>query len=257
VGEEDSDDLRKDKNSIVLARVSALLEAVECNAEDEQIFEWIDRGNGEPTETFFTLDPIDGTKGFIGGRQYAIALALIENGRPVVGILGLPNYRYDDDYGDGAILYASRGEGAFISPIADISVRRCLKVSSKADTSEMRLVESYEKSSTRHELSAKLVDSLGIINDPLRIDSQAKYAAVATGDADIYFRMTPTPDYREKIWDHAAGVVIVEEAGGKVTDTDGKPLDFTKGKKLMDNVGILVTNGRIHDRVVDAIATAK
>ena len=59
---------------------------------------------------------------------------------------------------------------------------------------------------------------LGINAPPVRIDSQAKYALVARGEADIYLRLPTRADYREKIWDHAAGALIVAEAGGVVTD---------------------------------------
>jgi 3'(2'), 5'-bisphosphate nucleotidase len=61
------------------------------------------------------------------------------------------------------------------------------------------------------------------------------------------------PDYREKIWDQAAGSLIVEEAGGWVTDLDGKPLDFTAGRTLADNRGILATNGHLHPAALEAL----
>ena len=87
------------------------------------------------------------------------------------------------------------------------------------------------------------------------MDSQAKYGAVARGEADFYIRMPSpkTPDYREKIWDHGAGKIVVEEAGGRVTDIVGKDLDFTRGRKLEDNRGVLVSNGLFHDKIVEAI----
>ena len=71
--------------------------------------------------------------------------------------------------------------------------------------------------------------------------------------ADVYLRLPTRADYREKIWDHAAGALIVTEAGGRVTDVDGRPLDFTRGSSLLDNRGVLATNGLLHDRVLKAI----
>jgi 3'(2'), 5'-bisphosphate nucleotidase len=97
---------------------------------------------------------------------------------------------------------------------------------------------------------------LGITAPPLRRDSQAKYATVARGEADIYLRLPTRADYVEKSWDHAAGVRVVTEAGGTVSDIAGNPLSFTHGAKLADNRGVVVTNGRFHDRVIDAIAAA-
>ena len=85
------------------------------------------------------------------------------------------------------------------------------------------------------------------------MDSQAKYAVVARGEADIYLRLPTRADYREKIWDHAAGALIVAEAGGTVTDIHGRPLEFHHGRELAANRGVIVTNGRLHDRVLEAI----
>ena len=85
------------------------------------------------------------------------------------------------------------------------------------------------------------------------MDSQAKYGVVARGEAEIYLRMPTRADYREKIWDHAAGALIVEEAGGTVTDIRGRPLEFHHGRELTANRGVIVTNGRLHARVLKAL----
>lgn len=87
------------------------------------------------------------------------------------------------------------------------------------------------------------------------MDSQVKYGLVANGEAAVYLRF-PNPrnkDYRENIWDHAAGAIVVEEAGGKVTDMNGKPLNFRDNEKMLNNHGVVVSNGVIHDRVLEAI----
>jgi 3'(2'), 5'-bisphosphate nucleotidase len=85
------------------------------------------------------------------------------------------------------------------------------------------------------------------------MDSQCKYAAVARGDADVYLRIPTSATYREKVWDHAAGVCVVREAGGRVTDVRGEDLDFARGRTLEGNAGVVVTNGRIHDDVMAAV----
>src|SRR5690606_1688037 len=82
-----------------------------------------------------------------------------------------------------------------------------------------------------------------------RLDSQAKYAVVAAGEAEIYLRLTRHTGYVENIWDHAAGALVVEEAGGKLTDLNGERLDFSRGPRLEKNVGIVASNGRFHDRI--------
>ena len=73
------------------------------------------------------------------------------------------------------------------------------------------------------------------------------------GDADIYLRLPTRKGYQEKIWDHAGGVLIVEEAGGTVTDIHGKPPEFNHGATLAVNQGMVVTNGKFHDAVIKAV----
>jgi 3'(2'), 5'-bisphosphate nucleotidase len=103
---------------------------------------------------------------------------------------------------------------------------------------------------------AELMETLGIHTPPVLMDSQAKYAVMAGGEAELLFRLLTRaqPDYKEKIWDHAAGSLIIEEAGGTVTDLTGNRLDFTRGRALEGNVGILVTNGLLHEVAMAAIA---
>ena len=87
------------------------------------------------------------------------------------------------------------------------------------------------------------------------MDSQAKYAVLAAGEGDVLLRLiSPSrPDYREKIWDQAAGSIVVTEAGGRITDLDGRSLDFSHGRTLAKNRGILATNGRLHDAILDGL----
>jgi 3'(2'), 5'-bisphosphate nucleotidase len=91
------------------------------------------------------------------------------------------------------------------------------------------------------------------------MDSQVKYALLAAGEGEIYLRLLSSDrlDYKEKIWDQAAGSIIVEEAGGTVTDLDGRPLDFSRGRSLSGNRGICATNGILHDRVLEALRMVK
>jgi 3'(2'), 5'-bisphosphate nucleotidase len=131
-----------------------------------------------------------------------------------------------------------------------------LKVVAGGDTDRLRFVESVESGHGDQSRQAAIAQAVGITAPSLRMDSQAKYAAVANGEAVLYLRLPSpkTPDYREKIWDHAAGVLVVEEAGGKVTDMFGQPLDFSRGAKLTQNQGTVVSNGVIHQTVIDALA---
>jgi 3'(2'), 5'-bisphosphate nucleotidase len=64
-------------------------------------------------------------------------------------------------------------------------------------------------------------------------------------------------DYREKIWDQAAGAIILEEAGGRVSDLSGEPIDFSQGRTLKNNRGVLTTNGLLHEKVLQGLTAVR
>ena len=213
----------------------------------------LDRGGHQGgTGRYWVLDPIDGTKGFLRGDQYAVALALVADGDVVVGVLGCPNLPSEHEAANhGSLFSAERGSGAK-SHSLDGTVGDAIHVDSITDPADAVVCESVVAAHAAHSVQAGIADRLGISAPPYRIDSQCKYAVVARGEASIYLRLPRDPSYREKVWDHAAGVVVVEEAGGRVTDLDGKPLDFSEGRLLGNHRGIVCTNGTIHDRVLEA-----
>lgn len=261
VAEEDAKALKLPENDRNREEVVRYVREKYPDAGEEEVLDWIDLGEGEAGPRFWTLDPIDGTKGFLRGDQYAIALALIENGEIKVGALACPNLplsfgEQSEPGKNGVIFVAVRGEGACMLEPGRRGEEKIL-VAETGDTSSAIIVESFESGHSDHDGQSGVAGLLGIRKTSLRMDSQAKYGTVARGEADIYLRMPSpkTPDYREKIWDHAAGALIVEEAGGKVTDIKGNALDFSAGKKLQNNSGVVVTNGKLHDRVIAAISS--
>ncbi len=256
VGEEGSAELRTPANAALLAAVVNAVAGHDGSSLDAQrVLAWIDRGGADAKAArYWTLDPIDGTKGFLRREQYAVALALIEDGEVVAGVLGCPNLP-DGTGGVGVLLAAARGRGTRGFSLwggGDLSPRT-VRVSQISSPAGARFCESVEAEHSDQSESARIAAKLGITAPPLRMDSQCKYGAVARGDASIYLRMPTRADYQEKIWDHAAGKIVVEEAGGLVTDVDGKPLDFTHGRTLAANRGVVATAGSIHARVIDAI----
>ncbi len=207
----------------------------------------------EPASAFWTLDPIDGTKGFLRGGQYAIALARIENGEVTSGMLGCP--RLDLGLGGrGVVLKAERGGGCWASPLDHDNWSR-LHVSACSQPVRARLLHSFEAAHTDPEGLDKLRETLGLEADGIGIDSQAKYALLAAGKGELIVRLLSPkqPDYREKIWDQAAGSLILEEAGGRVTDLWGRPLDFAVGTRLERNRGVLASNGALHGQALKAL----
>lgn len=231
------------------------------------------------------LDPIDGTRGFLRGKreggQYCIALALVQDGIPVLGILACPNLptdAYDNNYewGDdetldnnhesrGCIFVATKGGGTYqlnlhVKPGSkDSSLQFAKRVVATASegsgaitTSLARFcigVELYSDAGGIVPCIAKHIhgrlDDRGGILYARRMDSQVKYGVLARGGAEIMTRL-PSKSYVEWIWDHAAGKIILEEAGGLQTDTNGKQIDYGLGAKMSSEVhGILNTSGGV------------
>ncbi len=253
VGEENADELRESPQQGLRAAVVEQVRSVHPGADEAQVLGWIDRGCADAKGgRYWTLDPIDGTKGFLRGEQYAVALALLEQHQVVLGLLACPNLPLHG--GRGALFYAVRGGATRVRPLFDVDgPDEIVSVASLARASEARFCESVESGHSDQGESAQVAKALGIESEPYRIDSQCKYAAVARNDASIYLRLPTRPGYQEKIWDHAAGSLVVESAGGTVTDADGKPLDFRHGRTLSENRGIVATCGSIHDEVIAAL----
>ncbi len=217
----------------------------------QQVCDLIDRGRGVCASRFWTLDPIDGTKGFLRGDQYAVALALVEKGQVQVGALGCPNLD------EGWLVIATRGEGCWKTSLDGHKVFDQLQVSDCKKPQLATILRSFESAHTNEEQMKHLQKSLGIQNDPLPMDSQAKYAVLAAGKGDLLFRLpSPAhPNYQEKIWDHATGSLLVEESGGRVTDLDGNNLDFSQGRFLSNSRGVLASNGHLHSIALEVLSS--
>jgi len=259
VAEEASQALKKPEAEDTLEAVTRYVGRVSPGATADQVCRWIDHGSGQPATRFWTCDPIDGTKGFLRGDQYVAALALIVEGKVVVAALGCPNLNADlqpEIGGPGIVVLAVRGEGTWSMPLPKGSAAR-LRVSTTSTPSEARVLRSFESGHTDSSKIKALLETLGIGAEPVLMDSQAKYALLAGGSGELLFRLLSPgrPDYREKIWDQAAGSLIVEEAGGEVTDLHGLPLDFTRGRQLEANFGVLASNGALHQAALAAIRT--
>lgn len=257
VGEEDAAALRAPDQADMLDRVVGYVNGFQT-ADVSTVCSWIDAGNGAVGDRYWTLDPIDGTKGFLRGDQYAVALALVVDGDVKVAAVAcpaLPVDMADMDGETGVLFVAVRGEGTKVQPLTLAQNAKRARVAQGDDEDAWRFVESVESGHSDHARQDAIAKAVGITSDSLRMDSQAKYCAVARGDAALYLRLpSPNqPDYREKIWDHAAGSLVVEEAGGVVTDMYGEPLDFRTGALMVNNQGVVVSSGEIHAQVIDAL----
>jgi 3'(2'), 5'-bisphosphate nucleotidase len=267
VGEEDADDLRK--NDSLRDLVWDLVQAakLEDNSAESKIggpiqsadamLSAIDQGNSEGGRKgrIWALDPIDGTKGFLRGGQYAVCLGLLVDGVPTLGVIGCPNLPVDDQApldattgqdaddkeGKGVLFAAVKGQGATSRPLSKGALQepKSIKMKPLSDVTQATFCESVEAGHSSQGDNAAIASKLGITKPSVRMDSQAKYCSIARGAGDLYLRLPTSKTYQEKIWDHAAGVVLVQEAGGEVTDAYGKPLDFGLGRTLKENKGVV------------------
>ncbi|KAL1204056.1 putative SAL3 phosphatase [Cardamine amara subsp. amara] len=268
VAEEDSGELRKVAAETVLARITELVKDTLASDESyaafplssDDVLNAIDRGKSEggPKGRHWILDPIGGTRGFIRGEQYAIGLALLVEGKVVLGVMACPKLPLASTAGNtlksspektGCLFYGAVGTGTYVQSLNVDSLPVKVEVSSIDDPAKASFFESYHTPVPIHNTIAK---KLGIKESPIKINSQTKYAALSRGDGEVYLRFTRKAR-PESIWNHAAGSIIVSEAGGKVTDAAGNPLDFSKGKYLDYKRGIVVTTQKLLPRLLKAV----
>ena len=279
VGEEEASSLRENKD--LSNQIWELVNTTKLDdeASEEQLggsmkTEWemlqaIDAGQsaGGRHGRIWALDPIDGTQGFLRGGQYAVCLALIVDGHVKVGVLGCPNLPVDNssplsaDVGDGSVegrgvLFAAvLGSGAVSRPLSRGALQDSQPIHMKdvTDITQATFCESVEAGHSSHVDQAMIAKKLGITKESVRMDSQAKYGSIARGAGDLYLRLPVRADYQEKIWDHAAGDLIVREAGGQVTDVEGRRLDFSQGRMLKENKGVVAAPKNVHEQVLSAV----
>jgi 3'(2'), 5'-bisphosphate nucleotidase len=262
VGEEQASDLRGDDHAVIRAAVVQAVQAWRPQVGEAEVMDAIDACNHDGTaNTYWTLDPVDGTKGFLRGQQYAIALGLIKHGQVVLGVLGCPNLPIDpaitpaepDPLGCGSLYAAMLGQGAWEYPQADPS-ESPLRITCPVwhEDKPVRTCASVEAGHSNRSDTDDLLDRIGASAEPVRLDSQAKYAVLARGQADAYLRLPTSTEYVEKIWDHAAGSLVASEAGAIVTDARGNPLDFSQGPRLSANRGVIAAADGLHERLVNA-----
>ncbi len=259
LAEETAAMLMDKENRGILQRVASFISRIFPEAQPESVCRWIDLGGKGGSGRHWCLDPIDGTKGFLRHDQYAIALALILEERVVLGVLACPNlWLAPGGSADsrGVLFYAVEGNGAFQMSLEGAGALPMRVSNSVLGDPCLKFCESFESGHSDHEGQARLAKALGITAPSIRMDSQAKYGLVARGEADIYLRLPnpKTPHYKEKVWDHAAGTIIIQEAGGRVSDIHGEPLRFGSGDKLLANEGVVATNGLVHQPVLEALA---
>ncbi len=170
-----------------------------------------------PKNTFFLVDPLDGTKEFISGKtDFTVNICLVEEGRPRLGVVVAPA-RGELFSGNGEIAYRCR-----LSHDAEILERALIKTSTPSDI--FTAVASASHANVETEAFLKQLS----ISKKLSIGSSLKFCLLAAGEADIYPRFGRTMQ-----WDTAAGDAILRSAGGCTLTCDGVELEYgAKGEKM-------------------------
>ncbi|KAF7591330.1 hypothetical protein BBP40_001654 [Aspergillus hancockii] len=279
VGEEDSNALRQ--NEDLLERTWELVSSTHLDDEQseallsspstkEEMLDLIDlgaRGTCSRESRSWVLDPVDGTATFINGQQYAVCLALVENGVQKLGVLGGPNLNLEtgrmhedivDRDGFGYQLFAVAGKGAFMRKMGTGALLPATKLEPKpqiTNPQELDFVDCVAATSSNIEKHERLASHLGA-PWPHTTDlwaAQLRYVAIAVGGCNTLIKIPRNASYRSKMWDHAGGMLIVEELGCLVSDLAGQPVDCSQGRTLAGCYGMIIAPASIHGRLVEAV----
>ncbi len=245
---EESPDLPGGTGGGMLAKILQLLPGE--NGGD--ILETLGCGAGNAhAKRFWTIDPIDGTAGFIRGAQFAVAVALVEEGEVSLGFLGCP--------GLGFIMHAARDLGLYKTGVDGSGGKRIFP--QKPREEKIVLCETAAGTPDAYGVSGKIIRGAASLTgkrtEAITMDGQCKYALVAERSADVFLRVPNSGGRRENIWDHAAGAVIAGESGAEVSDFDGAVLDFSTGAQLARNRGIVAAAREIHGDIINSIQKAE
>lgn len=271
LGEEDSKALRADRrlcNEVwKLVQSASTSSTLHATCVDEML-DWIDlggRGQGGDGRRTWIMDPIDGTATFLKGQQYAVSLSLVEHGREVIGVLGCPNISTNmtqisennvDRIGFGIMLTAIRNLGATVRTMSSKGLDEPypMRFREACNSDKLHIVDSIACQVTRHDATAKLARRFNSTFPETELwSSHIRYASLIIGGANALFWVPAAPTSKMHIWDHAGSQLIFSELGGKVTDLDGKPLDFGAGRDLNRNRGLVVARDEIHHDLLVAM----
>ncbi|KFA62547.1 hypothetical protein S40285_05693 [Stachybotrys chlorohalonatus IBT 40285] len=225
------------------------------------------KGTGGSTGRFWCMDPVDGTRSFLRGEQYAVSLALVEDGREVVGVLGCPNVKLADGRieetsvdpdGLGIMLTAVRGQGStsrhlpargLVPPAVPLA-----RLRAPADPRRIHVVDSLLSKAYDHDVVRRVAHRLGAPYPGTEVySSHVRYAALIVGGGDFQLRVPVGPRTKMCVWDHAGAQLIFTELGGKVTDLDGNPIDFGAGRDLNRNRGMVAAKEDIHNTILELV----
>ena len=181
------------------------------------------------------IDPIDGTAGFVKkDGDFGVQIGLILDGQPVLGVVHLPYLE--------KTYFAAPGHGSFCQ---ENGIKTPMSVSGKTDFTEMNLAVTKNHPSERMQ---RILEEFAFKTQVKRGSVGLKIGLIAEQICDIYIHPSP----RTKLWDTCAPQIILEEAGGRMTDLFGFPLIYD-AEDLQNHNGILATNSSSHERAVEKL----
>ena len=183
------------------------------------------------------VDPLDGTNGFIDGNgDFAVQIGLVEDGKPVVAVVYVPLSR---------MLYrAVAGNGSWIERPLRETER--VAVSGRKTFAEMRLAASRSHRSPRMN---RVVQQFGFREEVRRGSVGIKIGLLVEQQCDVYIHLSP----RTKQWDTCAPQLVLTEAGGRVTDLFGQPLNYNV-RDVNNRNGLVASNGVSHGLIIETLA---
>lgn len=188
-------------------------------------------GNSISSSRFWLVDPLDGTREFVDKNgEFTIMIALVENGKPIVGAISHPLA--------DTVYMAQSGQGAFRHSGGQWSQ---LQVSDITSLAGSRAVISRSHVSPE-ELG--FIDSLKV-SGYARLGSSLKALRICAGEAELYF----AANSKMKQWDTCASYCLAVESGGKMTDMFGEEINYST-EAASHKKGIVISNGRIHDQFI-------
>ncbi|MFL5331008.1 MAG: 3'(2'),5'-bisphosphate nucleotidase CysQ [Gemmataceae bacterium] len=194
-------------------------------------------GLPQKADRMWIIDPIDGTRGFVmKNGEYSVMIALVVGGELAVGVVAEPSHDRQ--------VYATRGGGCWRQE-GQLRPRR-VRVTTIPHLENAKLIQSHAKPGTPPSKEVAAIHPMHVIET---YSAGVKLARVADGSADLY-----VCDYATlQDWDLAAGHILVEEAGGRVTTFKGASLRY--GDVSPTHIGgLIATNGHLHDLAISALA---
>lgn len=188
------------------------------------------------TERIWITDPIDGTWGFLKkDGDFAVQIGLAVDGEPVVGAVYLPAHRM--------LYYGTKGGGSFV--VEDDDEPRRLEASANTDFARMNLAVSRDHRSPK---ISRIVEDLGLQAEVQRGSVGLKVGLVAEAVCDLYIHLSP----RTKFWDTCGPQIILEEAGGQLTDLFGERIRYGLAD-VQNHGGIVAANGAAHAMIIERL----